>query len=793
MDFLAENNSCGQTILKLVSRGNSIIAELLRLKDVIPNVYKSPTVQEKSKYGELLSVDLSYFSGQNDETFEKKIDGNQVLKGLDEELKETHVEILSRFYKLFETIHGYSIDFRNYLNDLDEGRFIQNSIETVFLDMDGKQLLCESLFLYGVMLLNLDIHIEGPIREKLLVAYFRYSGQQNSSESKFEDIVQLLRSTGYSPNQIKRIPKYPESFFKRALIPEHFVRMVVGRLRSDDIYNQARCYPNPEHRCMAFSEQASMLFVCLFFAPSILETEAATMREIVDKYFPDNWIISVYMGSIYNLVDWWDPYKASKAALNNTIQTNNVKQVVGKYASMLQKLLPDTQRLLQEGALTQENVLDSSVKVLNIIRECNVTLRWLMLHTTNLNSMGEQNKKCRQLRDIVQNETKSRHGQIFHLLLNTSQFEFKLRSMYKKMINKRKFTWEKCRESARKEMTELINIMETDQKTKKVARLKNWFVAREAQMAQLSLEDPMHSGNLARQLLDALQEAQDFEQFEANWALKQHVEESKNLLRQMIRTAGMRDDDLVTLTLVGDFSYAWEIVDTFTMDMQEGVKKDPTTLGKLRATFLKLTSALERPVLRISQARSKDLVSVSQYYSSELVNYVRRVLQIIPVTMFRLLDQIIKLQTQNIKDLPTRLDKDKLKDYAQLNERFEVARLTYSISVFTEGVMAMKSTLYGVIKVDPKQLLEDGIRKELVRMITNTLHQGLTINNPKAKKVELTQKLETLQKTMNGLRTSFQYIQDYVNIPGLRIWQEELSRIFNFYVEQESNVFLISK
>ena len=65
-----------------------------------------------------------------------------------------------------------------------------------------------------------------------------YSGQQNSSESKFEDIVQLLRSTGFSPNQIKRTQKYPESFFKRILIPEHFVRMVVGRLRSDDIYNQ---------------------------------------------------------------------------------------------------------------------------------------------------------------------------------------------------------------------------------------------------------------------------------------------------------------------------------------------------------------------------------------------------------------------------------------------------------------------------------------------------------------------------------------------------------------------------
>ena len=53
---------------------------------------------------------------------------------------------------------------------------------------------------------------------------------------------------------------------------------------------------------------------------------------------------------------------------------------------------------------------------------------------------------------------------------------------------------------------------------------------------------------------------------------------------------------------------------------------------------------------------------------------MRRVLQIIPETMFRLLDQIIKLQTEKVKDVPTRLDKDKIKDFAQLNERFEVRK-----------------------------------------------------------------------------------------------------------------------
>ena len=39
LDFLSEENTCGQTILKLVSRGNAIIAELLRLSEYIPPVF----------------------------------------------------------------------------------------------------------------------------------------------------------------------------------------------------------------------------------------------------------------------------------------------------------------------------------------------------------------------------------------------------------------------------------------------------------------------------------------------------------------------------------------------------------------------------------------------------------------------------------------------------------------------------------------------------------------------------------------------------------------------------------
>lgn len=39
-DFLAANNVCGQNLLRLVSRGNAIIAELMRLKDYVPPVFR---------------------------------------------------------------------------------------------------------------------------------------------------------------------------------------------------------------------------------------------------------------------------------------------------------------------------------------------------------------------------------------------------------------------------------------------------------------------------------------------------------------------------------------------------------------------------------------------------------------------------------------------------------------------------------------------------------------------------------------------------------------------------------
>jgi WASH complex subunit strumpellin len=159
--------------------------------------------------------------------------------------------------------------------------------------------------------------------------------------------------------------------------------------------------------------------------------------------------------------------------------------------------------------------------------------------------------------------------------------------------------------------------------------------------------------------------------------------------------------------------------------------------------------------------------------------------------MFNLLAEIISIQTNKLKEVPTLLDKEKLKEFAQLDQRYEIARLTSNVALYTEGILQMKSAEIGCVTVDSKQLLEDGIRKELVIQIVAALHNQLQFSG--RSNVELMQRLERLGEQIDGFRRSFEYIQDYVNIYGLKIWQEEFSRIISFHVEQECNTFAKKK
>ena len=716
------------------------------------------------------------------EVYENKIESDADLVDLDEEFKENHLGMLERFYQMFESVYKYVSDFNTYVQEMIDGVFIHQTIEACLLDVDGKQLMAEAIYLYGSMLLLMDRRFEGSTREMMLVSYYRYKG--SSTIPNIDEVCKLCRSTGFSASTKSTENKnYPIEYFARFPVMPELVAMVIGRLRADDIYNQSSAYPSPEHRSTALGIQAAMLYVILFMAPNILNKEMSTMREIVDKHFSDNWVISYYMGVTVDLTESWDSFKAAKAALANITEKSNISDLIKKFSGKAPKLIASIKQVLTEGVLTEQYVLENISKLLNLLRECNTTIRWLMLH---------RNSRNKKIRDEVISATTSED--IMVLLLNTAQFEFVLKNMFQGLLDTKRDRWEEYKKESKERIMELSEYFSGEKaltRIKKDEHLQGWFNNLANEIDALDFDKSIVAGRKITHIMQALEEVQEFHQIETSLQIKQFLADTRQFLTKMIRTINIRESVIGVISIVSDFSYAWEIILDYSSLMHARIKNDPSCVLFLRATFLKLVSILDLPLLRINQCGSKDVVSVSEYYSSSLVRYVRSILEVIPKSMFIILNDIIQLLTYKLKPLPMKLERTFLKDYSQLDLRLTLSRNTHQVSVFTQGILTMERTLYGVIEVDPKQMLEDGIRKELVIQISTALNELLVFKTGKL--IDFEQKLVALGARLDGFKRSFEYIQDYVNIYGLKIWQEEFSRIINYFVEQECNGFLKKK
>jgi WASH complex subunit strumpellin len=77
-----------------------------------------------------------------------------------------------------------------------------------------------------------------------------------------------------------------------------------------------------------------------------------------------------------------------------------------------------------------------------------------------------------------------------------------------------------------------------------------------------------------------------------------------------------------------------------------------------------------------------------------------------------------------IKEFETKVNKDHLKDYANLDERFMLAKITHEVTIFTEGMLCLDQVLMGVITIEPKEILIYGIRKEMLKSLAKTLHSN---------------------------------------------------------------------
>jgi hypothetical protein len=80
------------------------------------------------------------------------------------------------------------------------------------------------------------------------------------------------------------------------------------------------------------------------------------------------------------------------------------------------------------------------------------------------------------------------------------------------------------------------------------------------------------------------------------------------------------------------------------------------------------------------------------------------------------------------------------------------------------------------------------------RQISQALNSFLAFDTRagrgKDPKAATERQLAALRDVLDGFRKSFEYVQDYIGIYGLRMWQEEFTRVVAFNTEQESNKYL---
>lgn len=385
------------------------------------------------------------------------------------------------------------------------------------------------------------------------MSYYRYSGSKSHSDSNIDDVCMLLRSTGFvaqksnANNLIKvtqdSVANYPESYFSRFKFEQNFIDMVIGRLRCDDIYNQLSIYPHPDHRSTALSTQAAMLYVCLYFSPKILHSQIAQMREIVDKFFSDNWIISIYMGITVNLVDAWYQFKAAKAALTPVVEVDAIKGFCLLHKEKMEKILKQSQEILRDGILTDYFVLQNITKIINLIRQCNVSLRWYFTHasaTIYEICRGKATQKTQQIVEFVRKELQYEESNLFELLLNCAQLELVVKEILRTLMQEKTQRWNDFKKEALDRVNELSEAFSGSRPLSKIEsnpQLKMWFAEISQEINKLNCENVNLSGRTLIQLIQALEEVQEFHNLQSNMQVKQYLMETREYLTRMIQVS----------------------------------------------------------------------------------------------------------------------------------------------------------------------------------------------------------------------------------------------------------------
>lgn len=223
------------------------------------------------------------------------------------------------------------------------------------------------------------------------------------------------------------------------------------------------------------------------------------------------------------------------------------------------------------------------------------------------------------------------------------------------------------------------------------------------EVESLDYNDSTITGRKIQELIKALRDVEQFDVIDSSTSIKEHLGKVRDLLESLVRTVNIQETHLIAIDTISDMTYVWEFVHDFVPYMHLKIRNEPECVVRLRTVFLKLTSVLDAPLIRISQVsggmesagrkKKGDLRSVAELYSSQLIQFVRKVMSVLPNIVFEHLRQIINIETIKMRDLPSKFEVQELKTFAQVRVFFSF--YTSVVFVFFYATLLCRLTLGG--------------------------------------------------------------------------------------------------
>ena len=281
----------------------------------------------------------------------------------------------------------------------------------------------------------------------------------------------------------------------------------------------------------------------------------------------------------------------------------------------------------------------------------------------------QRNITSKKYREIINEGLQNKY--LIRLLLDVSQFEDLLKTMFQNLVFNKDEMWESDKNFCIQKLSELISYYSGNSAFNNTLKLENYskyFEETSNKINQINPSNPNRAGVRIGKIKERLNSIKNLDKISESANAKKNIRLINEKLEHMLLIVNIKKNYLISISKITDFSYAWISIHDYNQEMQNLLQMNSKNVLLFRATFLKLASILNFPLVHFFEIESKDIENVANYYSGELVAFVRDILQVIPISVFNLLDDVSKIFSSGFQEIPIKLEKNKIKNYHKMKK-----------------------------------------------------------------------------------------------------------------------------